>query len=370
MRGDILLDEVKSYLTRFCHFPSDAVADAATAFIAVTHAVDHDHLNVFETLPRFAILANGPASGKTTLLNLMIPLCHNGRSVVDPSAPAMVTLINEEKATLAIDEIDVFFGRGGGRQSARAMLNAGYKQGACVARQGKMMNCFAPVILAGMGQVYTTHPNLRPLYTRSICGWMAPKPEGKQVDEYRTRLHGSLSQKLHDSLAHWASRHARDAALAWPDMPDGITNRDRELWEPLIVMADLAGGRWPDAIRAAARHIVLSQVDEQEEAEIITPGQRMVNVVAEMFGELEALPTMTILERLAQLPEYRHLGQVAPRSAAMELAAALAPFGITSGKVWLADEQRSVQGYQRADVVKHATTLPTEEAGEEEVPLF
>ena len=243
----------------------------------------------------------------------MTPLCHNGRTVVDPSAPAMVTLINEEKATLAIDEIDVYFGKGGGRQSARAMLNAGYKQGACVARQGKMMNCFAAVLLAGMGQVYTTHPNLRPLYTRSICAYMAPKPPGAKVEEYRTRLHGHLGQKLHDALAHWAGQHARDAALAWPDMPDGIENRDRELWEPLIVMADLAGGAWPERIRAAARHICLSQIDETEEAEVITPGQRMVNTVAELFGENDALPTMTILTELAAMPEYRHLGQVAPR---------------------------------------------------------
>src|SRR5688572_6706012 len=35
-------------------------------------------------------------------------------------------------------------------------------------------------------------------------------------------------------------------------MPEGITDRPADVWEPLLAVADVAGGAWPDRARRAA----------------------------------------------------------------------------------------------------------------------
>lgn len=39
-------------------------------------------------------------------------------------------------------------------------------------------------------------------------------------------------------------------------MPEQVSDRNAEIWEPLLAIADLAGGHWPETARAAAVHFV------------------------------------------------------------------------------------------------------------------
>ena len=39
---------------------------------------------------------------------------------------------------------------------------------------------------------------------------------------------------------------------AWPALPEGVTDRRAEAWEPLIAIADAAGGTWPERARVAS----------------------------------------------------------------------------------------------------------------------
>jgi hypothetical protein len=47
--------------------------------------------------------------------------------------------------------------------------------------------------------------------------------------------------------------HTAEIASAEPQIPEGLTNRAADIWEPLLALADLAGGRWPELARVAAR---------------------------------------------------------------------------------------------------------------------
>jgi len=40
------------------------------------------------------------------------------------------------------------------------------------------------------------------------------------------------------------------------NMPDGIADRDADVWEPLFLIADAAGGHWPDTARVTAVTLV------------------------------------------------------------------------------------------------------------------
>ena len=50
----------------------------------------------------------------------------------------------------------------------------------------------------------------------------------------------------------WAADQATALAAADPDMPGGIVNRAADNWRPLLAIADLAGGDWPELARRAA----------------------------------------------------------------------------------------------------------------------
>jgi hypothetical protein len=46
--------------------------------------------------------------------------------------------------------------------------------------------------------------------------------------------------------------NARAIASARPEIPEGLNDRAADIWEPLLALADLAGGEWPSKARAAA----------------------------------------------------------------------------------------------------------------------
>jgi hypothetical protein len=52
--------------------------------------------------------------------------------------------------------------------------------------------------------------------------------------------------------------HAEAIASAKPAVPQGLNDRAADIWEPLLALADLAGGDWPDRARQAALGLSVS----------------------------------------------------------------------------------------------------------------
>jgi hypothetical protein len=83
-------------------------------------------------------------------------------------------------------------------------------------------------------------------------------------------------------------------------MPDGVTDRSAEIWEPLLAIADTAGGHWPDTARNACRYFVLNTGPH-----ITSPGIRMLADLRDLFTrhQTDRLPTKTILAELLDLDD-------------------------------------------------------------------
>jgi hypothetical protein len=62
-------------------------------------------------------------------------------------------------------------------------------------------------------------------------------------------------------LAAWMGEHLEELAEAEPVMP--VEDRAADTWEPLMAVADLAGGAWPQRARKAAL-LFVSQADEAD----------------------------------------------------------------------------------------------------------
>src|SRR5207249_3312719 len=55
-----------------------------------------------------------------------------------------------------------------------------------------------------------------------------------------------------------------DITEAEPSMPAGLSDRAEDVWEPLLALADLSDGDWPDRARRAAVTLSGKRTDEED----------------------------------------------------------------------------------------------------------
>lgn len=346
---DALADEVKAYLKRFAYLDSDYQYDLLVLWAFSTHCVDDEEL-VFASHPRLFIGSDVPASGKTRVLELIESISRKGKRVTDPSAPGLLTAINEDKASLFVDEIDLLFGKGNTQRPIRSILNSGYRPGSTVMRFGKEMKTYSAVAMAGLQQSFTTNPDFKATYSRSICIEMNGMPDGIKVDDWRERLHLPIAQQLSRSIGYWARKNLSEMSFCFPDMPEGVKGRNADLFEPMIIVGEFIGPEWHKKAIEATKTVVLS--GSPSDSRPLSPMQQLLGDLSKVFSDdSPVLPTATILERLGAMPGSKWGKYPSPRAAAMELSATLRPLDISVARV--SHEGRQVQGYRLMDLEDH-----------------
>ena len=68
----------------------------------------------------------------------------------------------------------------------------------------------------------------------------------------RLRDAGGTLAELQAKCARWARDHAEALRQARPKIPDELNDRQADIWEPLLAVADLCGGDWPNWARETA----------------------------------------------------------------------------------------------------------------------
>jgi putative DNA primase/helicase len=151
---------------------------------------------------------------------------------------------------------------------------------------------------------------------------------------------------------------------ARPEIPKQLDDRAADGWEPLMAIADAAGGDWPERARAAA--IALNGAGETESASL---GVLLLNDIRTIFEQkkCEAIST-TDLVKITCADEERPWGGFREGKGldARGLARLLKPYGITSKNVRV-DHQGQAKGYERPDFVDSWARYPLS-SGESSVP--
>ena len=191
--------------------------------------------------------------------------------------------------------------------------------------------------------------------SRAVVVSMKRRAPGETVKPWRERIDPPMAEALGKRLAEWADSVREKAMDYWPDMPDGVADRDADCWEALLSVADLAGGHWPTTARSAA---VAAVVDNREDRD--SEGVTLLKDVREVFrsklhrkflaDNKNALKTPMLLSILAKMEEspwgtYRRDGSpIDSRS----LGQLLKSYGIKSHNIRWADGSNS-KGYFRKD---------------------
>ncbi|SHN46437.1 DUF3631 domain-containing protein [Cryptosporangium aurantiacum] len=293
--GAAVLDQVAAFIARFVAFPSPHALTAVTLWAAHTHAID-----AFYVTPRLVLDSAEPQSGKTRVLELLALLCRDPEMTISATVPAIFRMLVEKPYSLLFDEVDAIFNprNGGNYEDLRALLNAGYKRGAAIARcvgdaskmQVQRFKVFAPVALAGLaGNMPDT------ITTRAITVHMRKRRHDQEVESFYTRDAEPEAAPIRQALARWIGERTDALAAARPTMPAGVVDRHAEIWEALLAVADAAGGPWPGRARDACAYFVLTT----------RPGELSFGV--RLLTDLDALFAERLTDRLSTTEILKHL---------------------------------------------------------------
>ncbi len=84
---------------------------------------------------------------------------------------------------------------------------------------------------------------------------IAIRMERKTTAENCERLKNLDAIDLKQKCTRFIADHTTAILTAVPSIPDTLNDRAADIWEPLLVLADLAGGPWPQRARHAAIHL-------------------------------------------------------------------------------------------------------------------
>lgn len=339
--GGELLDRVREFLTRYVAFPSPEAADATALWAAHTWVAPR-----FYTSPRLAFLSAEKGSGKTRALECLANLCRKPRQTINTSVAALFRIIEKEAPTILLDEADTVFNdrNGDGKEDLRGILNSGYKKGSTVDRcegrdqRVRSFKVFAPVALAGIGNLPDT------IMSRSIVIRMKRRAPGETVAPYRERVAEQETAKLRVDLEAWTKK-LRDVGEYEPALPEGVEDRNAECWEPLIALADKAGGEWPSRARQAA--LVLIGLAAAEDH--LSIGLRLLTDIREVFDATgaERLATTEMLDHLHKMEESPWADFYGRPLDARNLGQKLRPYGVKTKALRTASGV--IKGYARSD---------------------
>jgi hypothetical protein len=178
----------------------------------------------------------------------------------------------------------------------------------------------------------------------------------KRADEACERLRNLETEVLKQQCARFVLDHAEAIAAAKPDMPASLNDRASDIWEPLLTLADLAGGHWPETARKAA--VSLSTTAQQSNP----IGSLMLDIFVLFASEkVERMFTRTLIDGLmgySDRPwqEMAGLRETMGRQGKGKeitgpwLSRVLRPYGIRPRTVWIGES--SAKGYVLDEMIE------------------
>jgi hypothetical protein len=347
-----LVAEVQTIVARFVVLPSRAASLALATFVLHTYAFAAAHAT-----PYLILDSAVKRSGKTRAEEVLELLVRRPWRIAAASESALFRKIDEEQPTLLLDEVDALFARRAeANEPIRAILNAGHRPGAAVARvtgEGAAMTVrdyfvYCPKVLAGIA----TERWPDTVTDRAIPMRLRRRYADERVERFRYRSVRAETDELRARLARWADEHLVALRDAEPELPRRLNDRAAEVWEPLLAIAELAdhetGGDLAEQLRAAA--LALSGEREADgDADHRIAALVAIKRLFDLRGA-DTIKTETITIALNaddDLPfgDYRRSAGINGRG----LAKLLRPFGIRPRNVRI--EGKIAKGYRRDDFI-------------------
>ena len=345
--GAAMLEELVAALWRYLVL-TNLQAVAIALWIVFTHI--HD---AFDISPRLIVKSPQKRSGKTTLFSVLARLVAKPRGASGITSSALLRLIELHGPTMLIDEMDALLAADREMaQALRGLMNSGFNRSFAHftmnvptgdgGYEPREFSTWCPMALAGIGNLPET------VRDRSIEIEMKRKLKTESVKRLRRRDGADLNE-LARKLVRWAQDNFDALRAAEPKMPDGLNDRAADAWEPLVVVADLAGGDWPSRVRIAALALSGDGLAAGEDDDIDTMllsdvRDAFTNDGADRFSSETLTNHLTGLEGRpwAEWKNGRPLTK-------LQLSRRLKKYGVASDALDFGGDEGRLKGYRRED---------------------
>ena len=315
----LLLDELSATIRRYIVMDQEQ-ADAAALWVALTWFI-----NVVEIAPLAMINAPGKACGKSQLLDVMGRMSARPLPVSNLTTAALFRSVEMMRPTLLIDEADTFIQA---NDDLKGLINAGHSRAhAFVLRlvgdnhEPKRFSVWGAKALAGIPLEKHLPDSTM---SRSIVINLRRKLPHETVERLRHAEPG-LFDDLASKLARFADDYASQVRRARPALPDELSDRAQDNWQPLLAIAECAGPEW--VRRATAAALKLSG----DASEAVSTGNELLADIKHIFEtkQVEKFRTTDLIGALVADEEqswatYNRGKPLSPR----QLASLLAGYGI------------------------------------------
>lgn len=335
--GHQILDEIFLFVRRF-------VVLSESQLITISLWVVHTYaFNFSDATPYINITSPEKQSGKTRLLEIFELLVAKPWFTGRVTSAVLGRKIDSECPTLLLDESDAAFkGEKEYTETLRGILNTGYRRGGkssvCTGQGAnidyKDLSTYCPKAIAGIGKLPDT------VTDRSIVIKLNRRKPSETVERFRRKKTDREAAPLRERISTWVT--GLNLLDNEPYLPDQLSDRAMDCWEPLLGIAEVAGGNWPQMAREAA--VVLSGMTVNEDQSL---GTRLLADIKTVFDTKEAdrLASADLIQALNDIEEapWADIGRrpLVPT----RLAKMLKPYGITPKTVRL--HGSTAKGYER-----------------------
>lgn len=259
------LERLESFIRRFIVLPDGSDYTLVVLWIAHTFFT-----HLIKTTPRLAIISPEYGCGKSRVLEVLESLCFKGEKLDYFTRSYLMRTVDSVRAefgkspTLLIDELDSVWGRkGDDGEAVRAFTNSGYRdsgfygitEGEGKNRKATKFRTFAPMALAGKGEIIPES-----VVTRGFTIRLQKRKAEQPIEDFLGRNDvTSRAEELRELLSIWADSAGGNLNF---DALLPVRDRDREVWSPLFMMAELADESWVERVELAlVRHLAVSKDD-------------------------------------------------------------------------------------------------------------
>jgi len=342
--GVELLNEIAETIGSHMAMPEHSIY-ATVLWCVHTHCFER-----FNYTPRLAITAPAKECGKTVLLTNIVGNLVPKAMPTDNMSPAVYyRLVSAHKPTFLIDEVDAWLRED---SALRSSLNGGFEpKGGTLRCEGdgndvRLFSTFAPTAMAGINIL----PKLGdPIVSRSIVITLQRAGAGEVKNPFNKKHHQAKIERLCRRLARFVADNIERISATNPDVPDGVMNRLEDKWSPLLAIAEVVGGPWPDHARKAL-------FSDNDGTSASNDEQLLIDIgaVLSRFPAEKNIFTSTLISALCEpvdnpyseynFKDYGEEKKIKPR----QLANKLKPYGVRSKSVRSGEQNQ--KGYAIADL--------------------
>lgn len=332
-----LLNDLVSTLRRF-------IVASEHQIIAAAFWIIHTYLiGSFENSPIAIINTPERACGKTLFQTVLGKLVYRPLSSANASLSALFRAVEKWGPTILIDEADTFFKD---NYDLQGMINAGYGKDGCILRtvargdgyDTVRFKVYGAKSIAGIAlQKHLPDSTL----SRGIIFNLRRKLKHEKVERLRYADAEDFTS-LSSRIARFAEDNEEQIEKIRPELPERLSDRAQDNWEPLFKIAHCVGGNWIDRVRQASLDL------SKDFDSISVSSNELLHDIKEVFDESgnQRISSANLIETLSEDQDkawatYNRGKPITPR----QIATMLGHYGISPKTVRLGPHS-TPKGYE------------------------